>query len=81
MAEHQVLSPLPGIFYRRSAPDKPPYKDAGDQVAEGDVVGLVEVMKQFSEVTADKSGKVLRFLVDNEAPVEPGQALVLIETS
>jgi acetyl-CoA carboxylase biotin carboxyl carrier protein len=76
MAQHEILSPLPGIFYRRSAPDKPPYKDAGDQVAEGDVVGLVEVMKQFSEVTADKSGKV-----DNEAPVEPGQALVLIETS
>ena len=81
MAQHEILSPLPGIFYRRSAPDKPPYKDAGDLVAEGDVVGLVEVMKQFSEVTADKSGKVVRFLVDNEAPVEPGQALVLIETS
>ncbi len=50
MAQHEILSPLPGIFYRRPAPDKPPYKDAGDQVAEGDVVGLVEVMKQFSEV-------------------------------
>ena len=81
MAQHEILSPLPGIFYRRPAPDKPPYKDAGDHVAEGDVVGLVEVMKQFSEVTADKSGKVLHFLIDNEAPVEPGQALVLIETS
>jgi acetyl-CoA carboxylase biotin carboxyl carrier protein len=81
MAQHEILSPLPGIFFRRPAPDKPPYKDAGDQVAEGDVVGLVEVMKQFSEVIADKSGKVLRFLVDYEAPVEPGQALVLIETS
>ena len=81
MAQHEILSPLPGIFYRRPAPDKPPYKDFGDRVAEGDVVGLVEVMKQFSEVTADMSGKVVRFLVDNEAPVEPGQALVLIETS
>ncbi len=81
MAQHEILSPLPGIFYRRPAPDKPPYKDSGDRVAEGDVVGLVEVMKQFSEVTADMSGKVVRFLVDNEAPVEPGQALVLIETS
>jgi acetyl-CoA carboxylase biotin carboxyl carrier protein len=81
MAQHEILSPLPGIFYRRPTPDKPPYKDSGDRVTEGDVVGLVEVMKQFSEVTADKSGKVVRFLVDNEAPVEPGQALVLIETS
>ena len=25
MAQHEVLSPLPGIFYRRPAPEKPPY--------------------------------------------------------
>lgn len=81
MAEHQVLSPLPGIFYRRSAPDKPPYKEDNDQVREGDVIGLIEVMKQFTEVQADAGGKVVRFLADNEAAVEPGQPLLLIETS
>ena len=30
MAQHEVLSPLPGIFYRRPAPEKPPYKQDGD---------------------------------------------------
>jgi acetyl-CoA carboxylase biotin carboxyl carrier protein len=80
MAEHQVLSPLPGIFYRRPAPEKPPYKEIGDRVAEGDVIGLVEVMKQFTEINADASGKVVRFLIENEAPVEPGAPLLLIET-
>jgi acetyl-CoA carboxylase biotin carboxyl carrier protein len=38
-------------------------------------------MKQFTEVHADAAGKVVRFLVDNEAPVEPGQAILLIETA
>jgi biotin carboxyl carrier protein len=38
-------------------------------------------MKQFTEVHADASGKIVRFLVDNEAPVEPEQPLLLIETS
>jgi len=80
MAEHQVLCPLPGIFYRRPAPEKPPYKDVGDHVAEGDVIGLVEVMKQFTEIHADASGKVVRFLVENEAPVEAGHSVLLIET-
>ena len=80
MPEHQVLSPLPGIFYRRPSPEKPPYKQDGDRVAEGEVVGLVEVMKQFTEIHADASGTVVRFLVDNEAPVEPGQAMLLIHT-
>jgi biotin carboxyl carrier protein len=80
MAEHNVLSPLPGIFYRRPSPEAPPYKAEGDRVSVGDVIGLVEVMKQFNEVHADAGGKVVRFLVENEAPVEPEQPLVLIET-
>jgi acetyl-CoA carboxylase biotin carboxyl carrier protein len=81
MAEHQVLSPLPGSFYRRPAPDKPPYKNDGDRVADGDVIGLIEVMKQFTEVNADASGTVVRFLVENEAPVEAGDPVLLIETA
>lgn len=80
MAQHEVQSPLPGTFYRKSAPDAPPYKKEGDAVAVGDVIGLVEVMKQFNEVHADAAGKIVRYLVDNEGPVEPGQALVVIET-
>ena len=81
MAQHRVLSPLPGIFYRRPSPEKPPYKEEGDRVAEGEVIGLVEVMKQFTEIHADASGKVVRFLVENEGPVEPEQPVMLIETA
>jgi len=81
MAHHRVLSPLPGIFYRRPSPEKPPYKEDGDLVAEGDVVALIEVMKQFTEVYADAGGKIVRFLVENEAPIEPGQPVLLIETA
>ena len=80
MAQHQVVSPLPGIFYRQPAPDAPPYKQDGDMVSSGEVIGLVEVMKQFTEVHADADGKIVRFLVDNEGPVEPEQPLLLIET-
>jgi biotin carboxyl carrier protein len=78
---HEVQSPLPGTFYRRSAPDAPPYKSEGDTVAVGDVLGLIEVMKQFSEVTAEVAGTLTRFLVDNDAAVEPGQVLAIIESA
>jgi acetyl-CoA carboxylase biotin carboxyl carrier protein len=81
MAQHQVVSPLPGIFYRRSSPDAPPYKKEGDRVKVGEVIGLVEVMKQFTEIHADVDGKVVRFLVENEAPVAPEEPLLLIETA
>ncbi len=78
MASKQVLSPLPGTFYRKPAPDKPPYKEEGDAVAVGDVVGLVEVMKTFHEVKADAAGTVGKFLVDNEDAIMAGQPIVEI---
>jgi len=79
MASKQILSPLPGTFYRRPAPDQPPYKAEGDDVAPGDVIGLVEVMKSFHEVKAEDGGKVARFLVENEDAVMAGQPLVELD--
>ena len=73
----QLLSPLPGTFYRKSAPDKPNYKEDGDVVAAGDVVGLIEVMKSFNEVKADHAGKIT-FAAENEEAVMAGQLLAEI---
>lgn len=81
MPQVEIQSPLPGTFYRKPAPDAPAYKQDGDSVAVGDVIGLVEVMKQFSEVQSEVAGRIVRFEVDNEAPVEPGQTLAIVETA
>ena len=76
MSNQQIVSPLPGIFFRRPAPDQPPFKEVGDAVSVGDVIGLIEVMKSFHEVKSDKAGTVAEFLVDNEDAVMAGQPLV-----
>ena len=73
---NQILSPLPGTYYRRPAPDKPVYKEVGDSVSVGDVIGLIEVMKSFNEVTADQAGVITGFPADDEEPVMAGQPLV-----
>lgn len=79
MAIKSVLSPLPGIFYRRPSPNQSPFKDDGDTCAVGDVIGIVEVMKSFHEVKSDSSGTVVNFLVENEEAVIAGQPLLEIE--
>lgn len=76
--EQTIKSPVPGIFYRRPNPDADPYVDEGDGVQPGDVVGLVEIMKTFYEVTADAAGVVVRFLVGNEDLVEAGQDVAVL---
>lgn len=75
----QILSPLPGTFYRRPAPDQPVFKEPGDSVAKGDVIGLVEVMKSFYEVKSDVDGTITEFLVDNEGAVQAAQPLASVE--
>ncbi len=75
----EIVSPLPGTFYRRSAPDHPPYKAEGDSVAEGEVIGLIEVMKSFHEVKATASGTIRAFLVENEDAVMAGQPLAELD--
>jgi biotin carboxyl carrier protein len=79
MAKKEIVSHLPGTFYRKPAPDQPSYKEAGDQVRVGDVIGLVEVMKNFHEVKVEQAGKIAKFLVENEDPVMAGQPIAELE--
>lgn len=76
MPSHQVKSPIPGTFYRKPAPDQPPFKDIGDTVVKGDTIGLVEVMKTFHEIKADAAGAITAFLIDDAEPVMAGQPVV-----
>lgn len=68
-----VRSPIPGTFYRRPSPDAAPFKEVGDTVAPGDVIGLVEVMKTFHEIKSDQAGTITAFLLETEDPVDAGQ--------
>ncbi|MXN49023.1 biotin carboxyl carrier domain-containing protein [Shinella kummerowiae] len=79
MSKIEIKSPLPGTFYRASSPDTPPFKADGDAVASGDVIGVIEVMKTFHEITAQDAGTNITFLVDNEEPIMPGQVIAEIE--
>ena len=80
MATDVIKTMLPGIFYRKPSPDEPPYKNEGDTVAKGDVIGLVEVMKSFHEIKSDVDGKIIAFKVDDAEAVKPGAVLVDVET-
>ncbi|HEY2193859.1 MAG TPA: acetyl-CoA carboxylase [Actinomycetospora sp.] len=80
MASHTISARTPGVFYRRPSPDAEPYVADGATVAEGDTIGLIEVMKTYREVKADTAGTVSRWLVDNEDEVTIGQNLVELDT-
>ena len=76
---HRVVAPFTGVFYRSPTPSARAYVAEGDWVEADAVIGLVETMKIFNEVTADVSGRIVRYAADNGQLVHAGDALVLIE--
>ncbi len=76
---YTVVAPMAGTFYEASYPGEPPLVQVGQKVAKGDVVCIVESMKVFAEIRAERSGKVSRVLVGNEDPIQLHQPIIEIE--
>ena len=76
---HEITSPLVGSFYRSSSPDAPHFVEVGDQVEVGQTVCIVEAMKVFNEIVADRAGTVIAIPVENGKLVQVGQVLVVLD--
>lgn len=76
---HSLLSPMVGTFYVSSSPDKPPFVKPGQTVKAGETLCIIEAMKMFNEIEADRAGVVKAILVANGEPVEYDQPLFIIE--
>lgn len=74
----EIQSPLPGTFYRRPGPDKDPYVQEGDTVQSGQVIGMVEIMKQFTEIRSEVAGVLASFSAADAATVNPGDVLAVV---
>jgi acetyl-CoA carboxylase biotin carboxyl carrier protein len=75
-ADAEIRAPLSGVVHLRPAPDRPEFVSAGLRIAPGAVVCLVEAMKTFLEVRAERGGLVDAILVASGDEVEFGQSLV-----
>jgi len=74
-----VRSPMVGTAYLRASPESRPFIEVGSTVKAGDKVMLVEAMKTYNEILADRSGKVTQIFVADGTPVEYDQPLMVIE--
>lgn len=74
-----VRAPNIGTFYRSPKPGAPPYVEVGQSVAEGQEICLIEVMKLFTALRSEFSGKITAILVEDGTMVEADQPLFAIE--
>lgn len=75
----QIMSSTPGSFYASPSPDSGPFVQVGSRVTRTTVVGIIEAMKIFNEITADCAGVIREVLVKNQQPVEFGQVLFQVD--
>ena len=73
-----VKSPMVGTVYLKPNPDSANFVRVGDQVKQGDTILLVEAMKTFNPITAEKAGTITDILVEDGQPVEYGEALFVL---
>lgn len=74
-----VPSPMVGIAYLSAEPGSTPFVVAGQAVAAGQTVLLIEAMKTFNQIKAPRAGTLTRILVASGQPVEYDQPLFVID--
>lgn len=80
-----LRSPHTGRFWYRPSPDEPAFCKVGDLVAPGAAIGLVEIMKTFTQVgytdagNLPSSAKIVRLLAADGEDVTEGTPLIEVE--
>ena len=77
--KNYVNSPIVGVVYLSPNPNAPTFVKVGDTVKIGQTLCMVEAMKTFNPVVAEKAGKIKAVLVESGAPVEYQQPLFEME--
>uniref|UniRef100_UPI0030F58525 acetyl-CoA carboxylase biotin carboxyl carrier protein n=1 Tax=Hyphomonas sp. TaxID=87 RepID=UPI0030F58525 len=79
VSDNAIKSPMVGTVYLSPEPGAKQFFNIGDKVKKGDTLMLVEAMKTFNPVEADRAGTLTALYVTDSQPVEFGEPLALIE--
>jgi acetyl-CoA carboxylase biotin carboxyl carrier protein len=77
----QVRSPMVGTVYLSPKPGEQPYVKPGQKVRKGDTLCLVEAMKMFNKIQADRDGIIAKVLVKDTNNVDYDQPLFVWQDS
>jgi acetyl-CoA carboxylase biotin carboxyl carrier protein len=78
-ANASVRAPLVGVFYRRPAPEQPPFVEVGQRIDVGQQLAVVEAMKMFNPITSPVAGLVVDIPVADGEVVEFDQVLMTVQ--
>ena len=74
-----INAPTVGTFYSSASPEDAPFVAVGTVIKPDTVICMIEAMKVFNQILAEKSGRIVEILVENGDAVGFGQPLFRIE--
>lgn len=74
-ANDTIVAPVYGIVHLQETPGAPPLVVPGQSVTAGQVLCVIEAMKVFSQVRAERDCTIVAILVQSGQEVEAGQPL------
>ena len=77
--KNSIKSPMVGIVYLSPEPGAKAFTQIGGKVKSGETLALIEAMKTFNPVKADRDGVVKEILVKDGQAVEFDTPLIVIE--
>jgi acetyl-CoA carboxylase biotin carboxyl carrier protein len=73
-----LLAPLSGVLHLSPSPNAAAFVAVGQAIKRGDTLCIVEAMKVFNRVTAERDGLIEAVLVESGSEIEAGQTLMRI---
>ncbi len=74
-----VKAPMVGTVYLSPQPEAPPFAKLGDMIAAGQPLLIIEAMKVMNQIRAPRAGRLAQILVEDGAPVEYGEVVMVLE--
>ena len=75
----QVKSQLVGLVHRGRRPGVEPLAQAGDKVSAGQLLGTIEALRNFTDVTSPVDGTIVQVIAEDGQPVQYGDPLMAIQ--
>ncbi|HMC15442.1 MAG TPA: acetyl-CoA carboxylase biotin carboxyl carrier protein subunit, partial [Albitalea sp.] len=75
----EIRAPMFGVVHLGPAPGEPPFVAVGQAVKAGQTLCVIEAMKVFNEVRAERDATLQAVLVTSGQEVEAGQPLLRFE--
>jgi acetyl-CoA carboxylase biotin carboxyl carrier protein len=74
-----IEAPLTGTFYRSSGVNKPALVEEGGTVKAGEAFCIIEAMKLFNQIKAEKPCKIIKFIAQHGKVVQKGAPIAIVE--